>query len=88
MTLAVSTSHQPMLSPKLRERIEESLTRHLQKPIQLDIVIATQDIVTPHKMNQHEQHERLSGAKQAAMQNPKVQKLIEMYDATVDVTIQ
>lgn len=88
VTLAVSATHQAMLNPKLKERMEEALKRYLQKPVELTIVVATEEIVTPHKLDQHEQNERLSSAKQAVTKNPKVQKLVEMYDATVEVTVR
>jgi DNA polymerase-3 subunit gamma/tau len=88
VTLALSVTHQPMLNPKLKERIEEALTRCFNKPMQLEIVIASKDILTPQKLDQHEQNERLNQAKQTVMQNPKVQKLVAMYDAAVDVSIQ
>jgi DNA polymerase-3 subunit gamma/tau len=88
VTLALSANHQPMLNPKLRERIEEALTRYFKQPMQLEIVIGAKDIVTPQKLDLDEQNERLNQAKQTVMQNPKVQKLVAMYDATVDVSIQ
>lgn len=49
VTLALSVSHQPMLNPKLKERIAEALGRHFKQPIQLDITTTTTELVTPVK---------------------------------------
>jgi DNA polymerase-3 subunit gamma/tau len=85
--LALATSHQPMLNSKLKERITESLSRYLGHSIQLDISTTTVEIITPVKQKQEEQDQRLSQAKKTIMQNPQVKKLIEMYDATVEVSL-
>jgi len=87
LTLALSVLHQPMLNPKLQERIAEALSRHLQKPLQLDITITNEDINTPVKQLQNEQQQKLNHATQKIMQNPQVKQLIDMYDATLDVSL-
>lgn len=87
MQLALSANHEPMLNPKLKERITEALTRELKQPIQLDITITSAELFTPVKQQQQEHLERLASAKQTMLQDPKVKKLIEMYDATVEVTL-
>lgn len=85
--LTLSQNHQPMLNPKLKERIAEALSRHLKKTIQLDIQIASGELITPIKQQQHEQTEQLAQAKKTIMQDPQVKQLIDMYDATVDITL-
>ncbi|EKD69960.1 MAG: hypothetical protein ACD_46C00687G0003 [uncultured bacterium] len=85
--LKLAAQHQPMLNQKLKERIEEALTRHFQEKMSLDIHITTQEIVTPQKQNTQERNSHLAQAKQTIMDDPKVKKLIEMYDATVEVAL-
>lgn len=85
--LALSASHQPMLTAKLKERIAEALGRYLNQPVRLDIVITTDELITPVKQQLEEHKERLAGATQTIMQDPKVKKLIELYDATVEVSL-
>lgn len=85
--LTLSTSHQPMLNQKLKERLAESLGRYFNRPIQLNIGVSTAELATPIKQQQHENDQRLGGAKQAALQNPAIKQLIDMYDATVDVSL-
>lgn len=85
--LALSAQHQPMLSPKLKERIAEALSRHLNKAIQLDIKISSAILETPAKQQQQENQQRLATATQTMLRDPKIQKFIEMYDATVEVSL-
>lgn len=88
--LALSSQHQPMLNPKLKDRIAESLSRVLNKTIQLDIRIvdtAASELNTPVKQSQVEQNQRLATAKQTMSSNPEVQKFIEAFDATMEVSL-
>lgn len=85
--LALSATHQPMLNTKLKDRITEALSRFFNRPMQLVINITTEEIVTPTKQVQQEKEHQLTNATQKVLQHPEVQKLIEMYDATVEVTL-
>lgn len=87
ITLALSVSHQPMLNAKLKERLVESLTRYFKKPMQLDVNISNAELNTPIKQEKAESDQRLNAARQTAMQEPKIKQLVEMYDATVEVTL-
>lgn len=87
IALALAISHQPMLNPKLKERIAEALSRHLGQTIQLDITTTDAELATPVKQKKEEHDQRLSQAKKTIMQDPQVKKLIEMYDATVEVSL-
>lgn len=86
--LALTASHQPMLNPKLKERIAEALQRVLKQPVQLDITLSTAaDLPTPHKQSLQQQAQQLSKAKQTALENPRIKQLVAMYDATVEVAL-
>ncbi|HVE44272.1 MAG TPA: DNA polymerase III subunit gamma/tau [Gammaproteobacteria bacterium] len=85
--LALSATHQPMLNQKLKERIREALNDYFKKTIQLEINISTAALITPLKEQQQEQNQQLTQAKQEALQNPHIQQLINMYDATIDVSL-
>lgn len=87
VTLTLSASHQPMLNPKLEERIVDALTRHFKQPMQLEVSITTEELATPIKQQQHAQKEQLKSATQQVMQDPTVKQLIDMYDATVEVSL-
>lgn len=87
VTLALAANHQPMLNPKLKERVAEALSRVLNKSIQLDIVISTAELITPIKQQQLENDQRLSHARQSIIADPNIKQLIDMYDATVEVSL-
>lgn len=85
--LALAATHEPMLSSKLKDRLAEALSRHLGHPVQLEIKITAEAIETPVKQAQHERGERLSTAKKEAMLDPRVQTLVDMYDASIEVSL-
>lgn len=85
--LLLAASHQPMLNPKLKERLTEALSRHFGQPMHLDIVTTAAELMTPTKLQQHENDQRLASAKQSILADPKVKQLIDMYDATVEVSL-
>jgi DNA polymerase-3 subunit gamma/tau len=87
VVLALSINHQPMLNPKLKERIAEALSRHFKQLIQLDIKMTSAELATPVKQKQSEQDQRLVQAKQTIMQDAKVKQFLEVYDATVEVSL-
>lgn len=85
--LALSASHAPMLNTKLKERLTEAINRHLKRPMQLEIRITADELATPAKQQQQEQTARVATAMQTLKQDPHVKKLIEMYDATIEVSV-
>jgi len=87
ITLALSINHQPMLSQKLKDRIEEALIQHLKRKIQLEINITSTEIVTPVKQEKSEYDVKLGQAKKTILEDPQVKKLLEIYDATVEVAL-
>lgn len=87
ITLALSSSHQPMLNAKLKDRIAEALSRHLKRTIVLEIIVTTAEIITPMKQEKGEQDSRLADARQTILEDPQVKKLLDMYDASVEVTL-
>ncbi|MBA3660736.1 MAG: DNA polymerase III subunit gamma/tau [Gammaproteobacteria bacterium] len=85
--LALSTLHQPMLNTKLKTRIEEALSRHFKKPMQLGITITADEIATPVKEEKFERDQKIQQAKDEILQNPKIKQFIDMYDATLEVSL-
>jgi len=87
IVLALSISHEPMLNPKLKERIAEALSRHFKQNIQLEVNITSAELITPIKQEQTEHELKLTNARQTILQDPQVKKLIEVYDASVEVSL-
>jgi DNA polymerase III subunit gamma/tau len=87
ITLALAPSHEAMLNQKLKERIHEALNHYFKRNLQFDIIISHGNLVTPMKQERQENDERLAQAKSALLQHPQVQKMVEMYDATIEVSL-
>lgn len=85
--LLLAVSHQPMLNPKLKDRIAEALSKHYNREIQLEIEVSTADLATPVKQLQEHYAKKLGAATHNILQDPKVKQLIDMYDATVEVSL-
>lgn len=85
--LTLSVNHKPMLNPKAQERIAEALTRYFKRPMQLSIQLSTDELATPLKQQLTEDEQRLTSAKKAASENSQIKKFIEMYDATIEVSL-
>lgn len=85
--LVIAANHAAMLNPNLKERINTALNSYLQKTIQLEIQTTTENISTPSKLAHEEHVTKLAQAKETILKDPKVKQLIEMYDATVDVSM-
>lgn len=85
--LSLSANHQPMLNSKLKDRIGEALCRHFNRPMQLDILVTSTDLLTPSRQQQDENEKQLADATHSIMQNPYVKQLIDMYDATVEISL-
>ncbi len=90
ITFTLSRQHEPMLTAKLKERIEDAINQTLGKKRQLDIRIvgtAASELNTPVKQTQIENNQKLTHAKQAAADNPQLQRFIEAFDATMEVSL-
>jgi DNA polymerase-3 subunit gamma/tau len=83
--LVVSPQHEPMLTEKMSERLEEALGRYFNKPIKLDIKSTAEKIHTPAKQKQDEHAEKHQAATQAINNDTHVKKMLDMFDATLDV---
>jgi DNA polymerase-3 subunit gamma/tau len=85
--LILAEKHKPMLNPKLKERINEAFNTYLNRKVQLDIDISNEELITPVKQTAQDQANRLATAKQNMLNDPRVKQLVDMYDATVEVSL-
>lgn len=85
LALSLSSQHEPMLNPKLLARIEEALVKFFSKPIKLEIKLTSTEIETPSKLQHQEQITRQATATEAIKGDSEVQKMISLFDATLDV---
>lgn len=85
-TLLLAVQHEPMLNKKLTERIEQALTRHFNQPTALEIRIVESSIMdTPTKQQEKAATLRQNKATLAIQQDSDVQKIMDMFNATLDV---
>lgn len=85
--LILAAKHEPMLNAKLKDRLNEAFSAYLGRAVKVEFEITTVEIATPVTEHQQQQATRLDAAKQNLLNDPRVKQLIEMYDATVEVSL-
>lgn len=85
VSLLLATQHGPMLNKKLTEKIEQALIHYLGHPLKLEITLVSSEIHTPAKQQQEEQTLRHASATTAIQNDGHVQKIMGLFDATLDV---
>lgn len=85
VTLALSVQHEPMCNTKLTARIEQALARYFNKPIQLKVRIVSDEMETPTKHKQKVETTRQTAATDAIKSDADVQKIMDIFNATLDV---
>lgn len=83
--LSLAGKHETLLNKKLLERIEQALSQYFNKPIKLDIKTATDKLNTPAEQQEQKRAERHAMAETTIKNNTNVQKIIDVFDATLDV---
>ncbi len=83
--LTLASQHESLLNKKLHERIEQAVNRYFNKPMKLTIHIAVQTQETPAQQRSQEQAKQQANATDAIKKDTHVQKMIDLFDATVDV---
>lgn len=83
--LSLAAKHEPLLNKKLVDRIEQALCQYLGKPITLSIKITTTPIDTPAGQQEQKQAVRQMDATVTIQNNANVQKIMDLFDATLDV---
>jgi DNA polymerase-3 subunit gamma/tau len=83
--LALSPQHQPMLNPKLSERIEQALNTYFNSTRKLEIKITTNTIHTPAKQKELHQAEKQIAATEAIKNDTHIKNMLDIFDATLDV---
>lgn len=83
--LSLAAKHESLLNKKLLERIEQALSQCLNKPVKLEIKITKSELNTPADQQAQKQAERHAIATTAIKNNAHVQKIIDVFDATLDL---
>lgn len=83
--LSLAAKHELLLNKKLLERIEQALNQLFNKPIKLEIKKAVTEINTPALQQEQKNAERQAHATTTIKNNANVQKIIDVFDATLDL---
>lgn len=82
--LLLAASYKPMMSAKLIERIEQALSRHFSRELRVNISITEEEVHSAAKEQEQEQKVRHASALEALHQDPGVQKIKALFNATID----
>lgn len=82
--LILAASYQPMMNQKLVDRIEQSLSNHFKKKIKLHIRVIATTVNSPAKQQETERELHRTTALKALDQDPTVQKIKALFNATLD----
>ncbi|MES2217869.1 MAG: DNA polymerase III subunit gamma/tau [Pseudomonadota bacterium] len=83
--LILSKKHEAFLNTEATKRIEEALRRHLNQPITLIINLTAGELDTYAKQYETTQNERLATAVEAIKTDNHVQKIMDIFGATLDL---
>lgn len=83
--LALSKNHEPMLNKKLVEKMEEALSSHYKKSMQVQIKLSTAPLNTSAKQQAEVNQAKLETAVAAITQDSQVQRMMDVFGATLDV---
>ena len=84
--LSIAPAHENLLSTSQKERLQESLRKHLGSNVRMVVTVEDAGIETPAERRIREQEERQQAAVDSFVRDPDVQALVDTFDATVDKT--
>jgi DNA polymerase-3 subunit gamma/tau len=79
VTLAMASSHQPLLQDKPKQRLADALSEHLGQPIKLDIQISDEKIDSPFAQQAVEKQQE----RNATEADTNIQKIMKTFGATL-----
>lgn len=83
--LALSKKHEPMLNKKLQTRMEEALSQLYQRQMSVTIQLTGEELHTAAKQKDTDQKNRHATAVNAIQADHQVKKIMDVFDATLDV---
>jgi DNA polymerase-3 subunit gamma/tau len=83
--LALSQKHETLFNKQLITRLEEALSQHLNTKINLKIILTTDDLHTSAKQQAQTKKDQHASAVDAITTDNHVQKIMDVFGATLDV---
>jgi DNA polymerase-3 subunit gamma/tau len=82
--LHLAPKHAPLYTKAVADRIAQSLTEFMKKPISVEIKLVEAVIDTPAQRRQEADEQAFAQAKTQLESDPVVQQLVETFDAKID----
>ncbi len=81
--LMLAPAHASLRNARLEQRLQDSLSAHLGKPVKLAFTVAAPEAETPALMKERVSQDRMRAAQDAIAQDGNVKTLQEMFEARV-----
>ncbi len=81
--LLLHASKQPLLNQKHIDRIRESLSKYMHKPMTVEVSIEASGIETPADRNRLDKELQQKIAEQTILNDPIIKKMMQAFDATL-----
>jgi DNA polymerase III subunit gamma/tau len=82
--LEIDKAHQQMVTSQLQGRLEEALSRHYGEPLKVRIQAGEGALVTPAKLGEQREADKLAAARSAIAADPNIQALAEAFGTQVN----
>jgi DNA polymerase III subunit gamma/tau len=82
--LEIDSAHQQMVTSQLQGRLEEALSRHYGEPLKVRIQPAEGALVTPAKLGEQREADKLAAARSAVAADPNMQALADAFGTQVN----
>ncbi len=82
--LEIDAAHQQMVTSQLQGRLEEALSRHYGEPLKVRIQAGEGALVTPAKLGEQREADKLAAARSAIAADPDMQALCDAFGTQVN----
>jgi DNA polymerase-3 subunit gamma/tau len=82
--LEIDAAHQQMVTSQLQGRLEEALSRHYGEPLKVRIQAGQGALVTPAKLGEQREADKLAAARSAVASDPNMQALADAFGTQVN----
>jgi DNA polymerase-3 subunit gamma/tau len=82
--LEIDAAHQYMVTGQLLGRLEEALSRHYGEPLKVKIQAGEGALVTPAKLDQQREADKLAAARDAIAADPNIRDLCDTFGTQVN----
>ncbi|HEY4126901.1 MAG TPA: DNA polymerase III subunit gamma/tau [Gammaproteobacteria bacterium] len=82
--LEIDSTHQQMVTSQLQGRLEEALSRHYGEPLKVRIEVGEGTLVTPAKLGEQREADKLAAARSAVAADPSMRELADAFGTQVN----